>query len=293
MAAAAGQPPNPDSDVRGGYRAMLVVYYDDGGTTFVAAGKESVYALERGISPPDLFNSQFIRRDATFDTADDAFDEFLNRRAAVATYRRVAGSEIHVPYPRLNSDNFWESRFRVRGDGLWGFPKGSQKHKDNGDAKITAIREFKEEIGADIPPDNITGYAVVQGHHVFFADVSGPANQSLRDEIAAAYFGHLEFSELFDIGWLNINNERPGSYKNRVTIDVAAILLENRGQIGPVQQPPAPAPAVQARGAVGAPNRYVPPHRRLGGKTRRTGRSKLGTKKRRTGGRGRKTRRSP
>ena len=392
----------PDSDVPGGNRAMLVVYGDVGGRTYVIAGLESGYALESG-SPPGLFNSQFIRRDATFDSAGRAHVEFLNRRAAVEAH---VGDAVHVPYPRLNRKDYWESRFRVLGpNARWGFPKGGEKYKDNGDPKTTAIREFREEIGANIPLGNITGYALVRGYHVYFVNVSGPANDLLRNTIDSAYRSHEQYSELFHIHWLIINNERPESYSNDVSRDVANILLRNRGQIGPVPvlgapaqaqgaaaaaaaagagpvqaqgavpppapAPPAPAPvpvpappaqpqgavvappagpAIQLQGAVAAPGIYRPPGARQGpqiartfatseaiaraflqGKiddpdtpgskkqkyttlliklnrglttfdqieleggrrTRRTGRSKPGTKKRRTGGRGRKTRRSP
>lgn len=283
---------NPESDVTGGHKAMLVVYIETPSSTRAVAGIESVYALEGGSSLKDL---QFIKKDSVIDTADKAYSHFLANRTVVAKHLQLGGSKIHIPPARLNSKDSWETRYRIHPgkSAKYGFPKGGEKNKDNGSPLITAIREFKEEIGVDVSPDVVTGHKLINKVHVYFANVTDVVHDSLRKEIDAAYKTYTEKSELFDPEWLDVGNTDPDDM-NAVSKQVRGYLLD------PTKITPIDPKEISAAKSVSAPAhgppKYIPPHFREknGGQIpRQTDQNKPGTKKRHTGGRGRKTRRSP
>ncbi|HEX5936118.1 MAG TPA: NUDIX domain-containing protein [Actinomycetota bacterium] len=76
------------------------------------------------------------------------------RSAGLLAYRRADGGfEVLLVHP---GGPYW----RGKDDGAWSIPKG--EHDPDEDPLEVAIREFREELGAD-PPD--TGTAVPLGEH--------------------------------------------------------------------------------------------------------------------------------
>ena len=200
------------TDVRGGYQAMLVVSRTRGATREVLVGQENVWLFNStDASSPQYESMNYV--DGTKSQAD-ARAEFDARIAATG----VPLNEIHFPTPMYkNSRGAWTLRPVVR-SGRYGFPKGSQKTTDNNKLS-TAIREFQEEVGVQIPPSLPKSHGKTSGVYVFVADITNVP--SLMSSLAGPFPDDIK-SELFDIQWV----PRPvaGLPLNAVSYSVATHL---------------------------------------------------------------------
>jgi hypothetical protein len=230
----------------------------------------------------------------------------------ITDYRTANPINRILDGPRLTSRGEWMVKIARPGP-TSGFPKGGQRIEDNNDSKETAFREFQEEIGVDLRAFQARTelYIVSIGgvtHNIYFLDLTG--NDAA---VTASINTGLPHSDLFDVKWIDIN-QLPAKL-NQPSKDAVAEL---KRKLVPVpimlSKPVASRPAENEKEAreylakklaetgerrysmmldsVGKNWKSVQIYDG-GRRTRRTGRSKLGTKKRHTGGRGRKTRRSP
>lgn len=65
-------------------------------------------------------------------------------------------------------------------DSKYGFPKGGSKPEDDNDLKKTALREFKEEIGYDIPSDELEYVKIIGDYAVYTFHVDYDTKQRIE-----------------------------------------------------------------------------------------------------------------
>jgi len=300
-------------DVLNGYKAMLVAYRRNGGVIEAVSGTEASskrFFVKKALAATPADAEQFSTHE---------IEAFKNRHTArdrcVVATRETGEGQVK---------DTWRTDVKCPGS-TFGFPKGGEQDIDGANPETTATREFREEIGVDLTGRALVRETPVRGepisrnnYHIFSLDVTG------NDAAINAQIGNGYLNELFDIGWVNINSLPRNA--NEPTRTAANLLLRRLA-------PPPAAQARGAVGAPGPnfatseaeANAFlqaklddptIPGMKKLkysalkkklengqitfgqielsgGRRTRRTGRSKPGTKKRHTGGRGRKTRRSP
>jgi 8-oxo-dGTP pyrophosphatase MutT (NUDIX family) len=274
---------NPESDVSGdmAYKSMLMVYYMSKESIFVFGGKEGKWLF-----PDSRDDNYFLGPDdkGKLPSRDEAHAEFKRRKEAFLPSLSPDEQNVHVPIPRINSRGIWECRYCITTpDHKFGFPKGSAKYMDQNDAKATALREFREETGVQIPRLFIENQVPhrIGNLFVFLLDTTEiPGLKSILDSVPA----DMQISELFSIGWIHI---RKRANLNASSNRAVALL---------------PNPKVQETKefrkrmydqlrAMGYTDEEA--NAELRGGSKEVGRNKSGTRKRRTGDRVKKTRRAP
>ena len=77
----------------------------------------------------------------------------MAKRSAGILLHRNGASEVLLVHP---GGPFWAKKDL----GAWSIPKG--EHDDGEDALACALREFREETGTELPPDNLTDLGTIK-----------------------------------------------------------------------------------------------------------------------------------